>query len=119
MAPYEAFYGRECQSLVCWDDVGEQKLSGPEMVQIVKEKVKLIMKRLKTAQSRQKSFEGKHCSGLGFEVGDSVFLRVSPMKDVVRFGNCGKLNPRYIWPFKVVRRVGAVTYHLALPPDLA
>ena len=56
MGPFEGLYGRKCQSPVCWDNVGERKLLGPELVQLIVEKVALIKERLKTAQSRQKSY---------------------------------------------------------------
>ena len=56
MAPFEGLYGRKCRSLVCWDDIGERKLLGLELVQLTVEKIALIKERLKTAQSRQKSY---------------------------------------------------------------
>ena len=56
MAPYEALYGKKCRSLICWAEVGDRPLLGPELVQETTEKVKLIQQRLKTAQSRQKSY---------------------------------------------------------------
>ncbi|XP_039113924.1 uncharacterized protein LOC120249470 [Dioscorea cayenensis subsp. rotundata] len=89
------------------------------MLQITEEKVKPIRERLKTAQSRQKSYADRRRSDLEFQAGDSVFLRISPIKGAVRFGKRGKLNPRYIGSFEIVERVGAVAYRLALPPDLA
>ncbi|RVW60596.1 Retrovirus-related Pol polyprotein from transposon 297 [Vitis vinifera] len=80
MAPFEALYGRRCRSPVCWDDVGEKKLLRPELVQLTVEKVFLIKERLKAAQSRQKSYVDNRRRDLEFEVGDHVFLKVSPMK---------------------------------------
>ncbi|RVW89664.1 Transposon Ty3-G Gag-Pol polyprotein [Vitis vinifera] len=79
MAPFEALYGRRCRSPICWDDVGEKKLLGPELVQLTVEKVSLIKERLKAAQSRQKSYVDNRRRDLEFEVGDHVFLKVSPM----------------------------------------
>src|SRR5262249_16624031 len=70
------------------------------------------------AQSRQKSYADKRRKDLSFEVGDHVFLKVSPSKGVARFRQRGKLNPRYIGPFEILERVGAVAYRLALPPSL-
>ena len=75
MAPFEALYGRRCRSPVCWDDVGEKKLLGPELVQLTVEKVSLIKERLKAAQSRQKSYADNRRRDLEFEVGDHVFLK--------------------------------------------
>ncbi|KAL6348473.1 hypothetical protein AAG906_008924 [Vitis piasezkii] len=95
MAPFEALYGRKCRSPICWNDVGERKLLGPELVQLTVEKVALIKERLKAAQSRHKSYADHRRRDLEFEVGDHVFLKVSPMKSVMRFGRKGKLSPRF------------------------
>ena len=69
--------------------------------------------------SRQKSYADKRRRPLEFSVGDSVFLKVAPMKGVMRFGKKGKLSPRYIGPFEIIERIGKVAYRLALPPELA
>ncbi|KAL5547586.1 hypothetical protein UlMin_002817 [Ulmus minor] len=74
---------------------------------------------MKTAQSRQKSYTDKRKGPLEFQVGDSVFLKVVPMKGVKRFGKKGKLSPRYIGPFEILERIGKVAYKLALPPKLS
>ncbi|XP_038983707.1 uncharacterized protein LOC120111218 [Phoenix dactylifera] len=119
MAPYEALYGRKCRSPICWDDVGERKIMGPEIVQQTVEKIQLIRERLRIAQSRQKSYADNRRRELEFQVGDHVFLKVSPTKGVMRFGIRGKLSPRYVGPFEILERVGAVAYKLALPPSLS
>ena len=79
----------------------------------------LIRKRLLTAQSRQKSYADKRRQPLEFEAGDHVFLKVMPKRGVIRFGKQGKLSPRFIGPFEILERVGAVAYRLALPPSLS
>ena len=86
MAPYEALYGRKCRSPIGWFDVGETELIGPDVVQQTVDKVKLIREWLLTAQSWQKSYADNRCRQLEFEVGDWVFLKVSLMKGVMRFG---------------------------------
>ncbi|KAL6322448.1 hypothetical protein AAG906_008103 [Vitis piasezkii] len=101
MVPFEALYGERCRSLFCWDDVGEKKLLGPELVQLTVEKVSLIKERLKATQSRQKSYADNRKRDLEFEVGDHVFLKVSPMKSIMRFGRKGKLIPRFVGPFEL------------------
>ena len=58
MAPYEALYGRKCRTPLCWDEVGERKLSGPEIIQVMTDNVKVIRDRLKIAHDRQKSYVG-------------------------------------------------------------
>ena len=79
MAPFEALYGRKCRSPICWNDVGERKLLGPELVQLTIEKVALIKEILKATQSRHKSYADNRRRDLEFEVGDHVFLKVSPI----------------------------------------
>ena len=118
MAPFEALYGRPCRSPVCWAEVGEGTLLGPDMIQETTQKVQLIRQRLETARSRNKSYADQRRRPLEFEVGDHVFLKVSPKKGIMRFGKKGKLAPRYIGPFLILDRVGEVAYRLALPPQL-
>ena len=78
-----------------------------------------IKERMRTSQSRQKSYADKRRRPLEFEKGDHVFLKISPIKGVVRFGKKGKLSPRYTGPFEILGRVGAVAYQLALPPSMS
>ena len=99
MSPYEAFYGKQCRTPLCWNETGERKLIGPEIVQTTVDKVNVIRARLKAGQDRQKSYADKRRKDLEFEVEDRVFLKLSPWKGVVRFGKRGKLSPRYIGPF--------------------
>ncbi|MCF6774907.1 hypothetical protein L3H44_10975 [Corynebacterium sp. MC-12] len=119
MAPYEALYGRKCRSPIGWFEVGETTLLGPDLVQQAMEKVKVIQERLETAQSRHKSYADIRRRGLEFSVGDWVFLKVSPMKGVMRFGKKGKLSPRYIGPYQIIKRFGQVAYELELPQELS
>ncbi|KAH0656975.1 hypothetical protein KY285_031857 [Solanum tuberosum] len=98
--------------------VGEEGLIGPDLVHQAMEKVKLIQKRLKTAQSLQKSYTDVRRRELEFEVDDWVYLKVSPMKGVMRFGKKGKLSPRYIGPYRISKRMGNVAYELELPQEL-
>ena len=118
MAPYEALYGRKCRTPVCWDEIGERKLLGPEMVQITTDKVRIIRQRMKEAQDRQKSYSDNRRRPLEFQIGDRVFLKVAPWKGIIRFGMKGKLAPRYIGPFEVIARIGPVAYRLKLPAHL-
>ena len=78
MAPYEALYGRRCRTPVCWEEVGERRLLGPELAQLTTEKVKVIKERMKIAQDRQKSYADNRRKPLEFNVGDRVFLKVAP-----------------------------------------
>ena len=119
MAPYEALYGRPCKSLICWTEVGESSITGPDLIRDTSEKVSLIRQRLLTAQSRQKSYADVRRRPLEFEVGDHVFLKVMPKRGVVRFGKRGKLTPRFNGPFEILERVGTLAYRLALPPNMS
>ncbi|GJX21968.1 putative reverse transcriptase domain-containing protein [Tanacetum coccineum] len=118
-APYEAMYGRKCLLPVCWAEVGEAQLTGPELIQETIEKIVLIKQRMQAAQDRQKSYADRKRKPMEFEVGDRVMLKVSPWKGVIRFGKRGKLNPRYVGPFKVLAKVRKVAYRLELPQELS
>ncbi|KAI3707162.1 hypothetical protein L6452_25431 [Arctium lappa] len=118
VAPYEALYGRKCRTPLCWNEVGEKQLAGPEIVQQTTDKINQIRERLKIAQDRQKSYADKRQKPIEFQVGDKVMLKISPWKGVVRFRKRGKLSPRYIGPYKIIKRVGEVAYKLELPEEL-
>ncbi|XP_073152831.1 uncharacterized protein [Henckelia pumila] len=119
MAPYEALYGRPCRSPVLWTEIGERTEFGPEIFQQTAEVVARIRYRMRTAQSRQKSYADHRSRDLEFSVGDHVFIRVAPLKGVMRFGKKGKLDPRFVGPFEILDRVGTLTCRVALPPNLA
>ena len=78
-----------------------------------------IREKLKAAQSRQKSYSDKRRRKLSFEVGDYVYLKVSPIRGTQRFQVQGKLAPRYIGPYRVVKRVGTVAYRIQLPEEMS
>ena len=119
MAPFEALYGRKCRTPVCWDEVGERRLVGLELVKITSEKVKIVRDNLKKARDRHKSYADNRRRDLQFEIGDRVFLKISPWKGVLRFGKRGKLSPRFIGPYEIVIKVGPIAYKLKLPPELS
>ncbi|XP_052197273.1 uncharacterized protein LOC127804449 [Diospyros lotus] len=119
MAPYEALYGRKCRSHVHWNEVGERKILGPEIVEQTIQAIERIKDSMKKAQNRQKNYVDKRRRDLEFSIGDKVFLKVTPIKEVLRFGKKGKLRPRFIGPFEILKRVGNVAYQLALPPELS
>ena len=119
MAPYEALYGKRCRSPICWEEIGERKYLGPDLVQQDEEKLGIIREHLKAAQSRQKTQADKKRREVEFKAGDFVYLKVSPKKGTRRFGLRGKLSPRYVGPFQIINKVGAVAYRLELPPNLS
>ena len=118
MTPYEALYGRKCRTPLCWTKLSEKKVIGPDLIQEIEEKVKMIRERLKVATDRQKSYADMKRKDIRYEIGEKVFLKVSLWKKVMRFGKKGKLSPRFIGPYEVIEKVGLVEYRLALPQDL-
>ncbi|GKB20653.1 putative reverse transcriptase domain-containing protein [Tanacetum coccineum] len=118
-APFEALYGQKCRSPICWAEVGEVQLTSPELVQETTEKIIQIKQRMQASRGRKKSYADLKHKPMEFQVGDKVMLKVSPWKGVVRFGKRGKLNPRYVGPFKVLEKVGSIAYKLELPQELS
>nr|XP_012574071.1 uncharacterized protein LOC101492935 [Cicer arietinum] len=119
MAPYEALYGRKCQTPLCWYHDGENTIVGPEMVHQTTEKIRKIRERMRTSQSRQKSYADTRRRPLEFEEGEHVFLRVTPTTGVGRAIKSKKLIPKFIGPYQILKRIGLVAYKVALPPILS
>jgi hypothetical protein len=119
MAPFEALYDRRCRTPLNWSERGERCFFAPNLVNEVEEKVQPIQRNLRIAQSRQKSYADQRHRPFVFKVGDYVYLNVSPMKGVNRFGVKGKLAPRYIGPFRIMQQCGPVPYHLQLPEHMS
>jgi hypothetical protein len=119
MAPFEALYGRRCRTPLNWSGPGERRFFRPDLVKETEDKDQNIIHNLKKAQARQKSYADKRRMPLYFLEGDYVYLKVSPMKGVSRFGVKGKLAPRYIGPFPILQRYGPVAYQLQLPETLS
>ena len=108
MAPYEPLYGRPCRSPICWTEVGESSITSPDLIRDTSEKVSLIRQHLLRAQSWQESYADVRRRPIEFDVGDHVFLKVMPKREVVKFGKRGKLSPRFIGPFEILKRVDTV-----------
>nr|GEV11493.1 putative nucleotidyltransferase, ribonuclease H [Tanacetum cinerariifolium] len=116
-APFELLYGRKCRVPICWNEVGEHFIEGPELIEITNEKVAVVKEKLKEARSRQKSYADKHRRDLEFQVRDRVFLKVLPFRGVKRFRIKGKPSPRFIGPFKILERIGEIQPDMSLSEE--
>jgi hypothetical protein len=119
MAPFEALYGRRCRTPLNWVGPGERRYYGIDFVKEAEEQVRTIQQHIAAAQSRQKSYADKRRRPLVFKVGDHVYLKVSPMKKVQRFGVKRKLAPRYVGPYEIIEQKGLVAYKLRLPEEMS
>nr|GEV79055.1 putative reverse transcriptase domain-containing protein [Tanacetum cinerariifolium] len=115
----KALYCRKCRSPVCWTKVGEAQILCLELIQETTDKILQIKQRMQAARDRQKSYAYLKPKPMEFQVGDKVMVKVSPWKGVVRFGKRGKLNPRYVGPFRVLEKIKKVAYKLELPKELS
>ncbi|WVZ71257.1 hypothetical protein U9M48_019866 [Paspalum notatum var. saurae] len=118
-APFEVLYGRRCRTPLLWDQVSEKVVFGPDMVKEAERQVQEVRNNLKVAQSRQKSYADHRRQELIFEIGDHIYLKVSPIRGLRRFKVKGKLTPIYIGPFRIVDKKEAVAYQLELPTHLS
>jgi hypothetical protein len=119
MSPFQALYERSCRTPLQWDQPGEKQVFGPDILLEAEENIKMVRENLKIAQSRKQSYADTKRRELSFEVGDFVYLKVSPIRGVRRFGVKGKLEPHYIGPYQILTRRGEVAYQLSLPENLA
>jgi hypothetical protein len=119
IAPFEVLYGCRCRTPLNWIEPEEKVIFGPDLVEETKAIIRHTQYNLKVVKSRQETYANKRRRPLEFEVENHVYLRVSPMKGVKRFGVKGKLEPRYIRPFPILEKCETVAYKLDLPPSLA
>jgi hypothetical protein len=105
MAPYEALYGRKCRTPLCWAEVGDKSIIGPEIIQETTLKIKSIQEKIRTAHSRQKSYADKRRRPLEFSEGDQVFLKVTPKLGLRGVFKTKKLCPRYVGLFLILKRI--------------
>jgi hypothetical protein len=118
MAPFEALYGRKCRTPLNWIEPGERRYYGIDFIDEAEKKVHIIQQNMKAVQSRQKSYADKRRRPLVFEVGDYVYLKVTPMKKK-RFGVRRKLAARFLGPYKILERRGPEAYKLELSETMS
>ena len=119
MTPYEALYSRKCRTHVFWIELYEHKVICPDIVKDTEEKVHVIQQRLKATSDQHKSYADLKRKDIKYEVGDKVFLKVSPRRTILRFGKKGKLSPRFIDHYEILERIVPMGYHLVLPHESA
>jgi hypothetical protein len=114
MSPFEALYGRKCNTLVSWDNPVDGEVVGPELLKEMEEQMLKIKQNLKAAQDRQKIYADKNRNQREFKVGDHVFLKVKSNRSSLKLGNYAKLAARFCGPFEILERIGSVAYMLVL-----
>jgi hypothetical protein len=119
MAPFKMLYGRRCRTSLFWNETGERKIFGPDILQEAEKQVQMVRENLRVAQSRQKWYVNHRRRELSFEVGDFVYLKVSPMRGLHHLNVRGKLTPRFIGLFKILEKRSEVAYQLDLPAQLS
>jgi hypothetical protein len=118
MIPFEARYGRKCNTPVSWDNPVDRIVVGPELLKEMEEQMIKIKQNLKAAQDRQKSYADKNITHREFKVGDHVFLKLKANRSSLKLGSCAKLATRFCGPFEIFERIGLVAYMLALPSSM-
>jgi hypothetical protein len=119
MAPFKALYGRKCQTPLMWSEARERSLFSLDMITEAEEHVAKVRENLKAAQSRQKSYADTQRRPLELQPGDFIYLKVSPIRGTRRFQVREKLASRYIRPYQIIEKIGAVAYHLELHLEMA
>jgi hypothetical protein len=119
MASFKMLYGRRCRTSLFWNETGERKIFGPDILQEAEKQVQMVRENLRVAQSRQKWYVDHRRRELSFEVGDFVYLKVSPMRGLRHLNVRGKLTPRFIGLFKILEKRSEVAYQLDLPAQLS
>jgi hypothetical protein len=118
-APFKVLYGRKCRTPMMWSKVGDRVIESPDFIKVAEEKIAEVRENLRIAQSRQKSYADKRIRELKFDVGDHVYLKVSPIRETHKFCVRGKLAPRYIGSYPIIKRIGAMAYKIKLSEQLS
>jgi hypothetical protein len=114
MSPFEALYGRKCNTSISWDNPIDRAVVGLDLLKEMEEKMIKIKQNLKAAQDRKKTYVDKGRTHREFKVGDHVFWKVKANRSSLKLGNCSKLEAHYCGPFEILERIGPTTYMIAL-----
>jgi hypothetical protein len=118
MTSFEVLYGRRCHTPLNWIESGEKVVFGPNIVDEAEETICHIQDNLRAVKTLQESYANNRRQPLEFEVGDHVYLKISSMKGIMRFGVKEKLAPRYIGSFPILEKCETMAYKIELPPSL-
>jgi hypothetical protein len=118
MAPFKVLYGCRCCTPLNWMEPGEKVIFGPDLVEEAEATIHRIQANLRATKSCQETYANKRHRPLEFKLSNHVYLKVSPMNSVMRFGMKGKLAPHYIGPFPILEKYGTLPYKLDLLPSL-
>jgi hypothetical protein len=118
MSPFEALYGRKCNTPVSWDNPTDRAVVGPKFIKEMEDKMIIIKQNLKATQDRKKHYADKNRTQRKFKVGDHVFLKVKTNRSSLKLGSCTKLAARYCGPFEILEMIGPVAYMRALPASM-
>jgi hypothetical protein len=118
MSPFEALYGRKCNTPVSWDNPVDRVVLGPELLKDMEDQMVRIKKNLKATQDRQKIYADKNKTTREFKLGEHVLLKLNPKKSSLKLGSCTKLAPKFCGPFEILDRIGSVAYMLALTASM-
>lgn len=119
MAPFEALYGVGSVKVQCWSDISETMVLGPQLIEDTTNQGKLNYEKVRAAKKDlQMSYVDLKRREEQYEITEKVLLGVSPIKGVMRFGKKGKLSPKFISPYEIVKIIGKVAYQLAIPNEL-
>jgi hypothetical protein len=119
MVLFEMLYGHRCRTPLFWNETGERKVFRPDILQEEEKQDHMVRENLWIVQSRQKIYANHRRRELSFEVGDFMYLKVSPMSGLCHFKVRGKLAPRFIGPFKIIKKRCEVAYQLELTQQLS
>jgi hypothetical protein len=114
MSPFEALYGRKCNTPMSWDNPVDREVVGPYFLKEMEEKMKKIKKNLKDSQDRYKIYADKNKIFRYFKVGEHVFLKFKAKRSSLRLGSFPKLVVRYCGPFEILENKRLVAYMITL-----